>query len=97
MDLVVRSPHGTADVTVETARVTSVGDVVAEVTGQAVPPIVVVDDRIVPASTPLSDENVRVGSVVSTVTTPDEQPAAPTTGVQLVQHAGRGAGTIRTI
>ncbi len=97
MDLVVRSPHGTADVSVEADRVASLGDVVAEVTGQAVPGIVIVDDHVLPASTPLTDENVRVGSVVSTVVGPTEPLPAVTDGVQLVQHTGRGAGTIRTI
>lgn len=109
MDLVVRSPHGAADVTVLADDVAAtLGDVVAEVTGQAVPGIVVVDDRVLPASTPLTDANVRVGSVLSTVTTEttrtsmttrgtDGQLGGVSGGFELVQHAGRGAGTIRTI
>jgi len=66
MDLVVRSPHGDADVSVDTdLTTTTLGDTVAAVTGQAVPAIVVVDGRVLPASTPLADEHVRVGSVLS--------------------------------
>ena len=94
MDLVVRSPHGDADVSVDADLVTTtLGDVVASVTGQAVPAIVVVDGRVLPASTVLADENVRVGSVLSTVSVDQDRAVDPV--IHLLQHAGRGAGSIR--
>ena len=102
MDLVVRSPHGDADISIETDMSTdaggataTLGDVVAAVTGQAVPSIVVVDGRVLPATTPLADEHVRIGSVLSTVSVEHDQPADPV--ISLLQHAGRGAGTIRPL
>lgn len=96
MDLVVRSPHGDADVSVAADLVTTtLGDIVAAVTGQAVPAIVVVDGRVLPASTALADENVRVGSVLSTVSV--DQDRAVDQAIQLLQHAGRGAGSIRPV
>lgn len=95
MDLVVRSPHGDADVSVDTdLTTTTLGDTVAAVTGQAVPAIVVVDGRVLPASTPLADEHVRVGSVLSTVA---EQDGSVDPVVNLLQHAGRGAGSVRPL
>ena len=96
MDLVVRSPHGDADVSIDAdVWATTLGDVVAMVTGQAVPAIVLVDDRVLPASTPLADGNVRVGSVLSTMSGGHDGLADP--AVRLIQHAGRGAGTIRPL
>ncbi len=94
MDLVVRSPHGDADVSIDTdVTTTTLGDTVAAVTGQAVPTIVVVDGRTLPASTPLADENVRIGSVLSTV----DQERAVDPAINLLQHAGPGAGSIRPL
>ena len=96
MDLVVRSPHGDADVSIDTdVTTTTLGDTVAAVTGQAVPAIVVVDGRTLPASTPLADENVRIGSVLSTVTVDQERAVDP--AINLLQHAGPGAGSIRPL
>ena len=96
MDLVVRSPHGDADVSIDTDLTrTTLGDTVAAVTGQAVPAIVDVDGRILPASTPLADENVRVGSVLSTVPVDHDRGIDPV--INLLQHAGRGAGSIHPL
>ena len=96
MDLVVRSPHGDADVSVDAdLTTTTLGDTVAAATGQAVPAIVEVDGRILPASTPLADENVRVGSVLSTVSVDHDRGTDPV--IHLLQHAGRGAGSIRPL
>jgi len=96
MDLVVRSPHGDADVSVDAdLTTTTLGDTVAAATGQAVPAIVDVDGRILPASTPLADENVRVGSVLSTVSVDHDRGTDPV--IHLLQHAGRGAGSIRPL
>src|SRR6187431_17877 len=96
MDLVVRSPHGDADVSVDTdLTTTTLGDTVAAVTGQAVPAIVEVDGRVLPASTPLADENVRVGSVLSTLSVDHDRGIEPV--INLLQHAGRGAGSIHPL
>ena len=96
MDLVVRSPHGDADVSIDTdLTTTTLGDTVAAVTGQAVPAIVEVDGRILPASTPLADENVRVGSVLSTLSVDHDRGIDPV--INLLQHAGRGAGSIHPL
>ncbi|MET0663581.1 MAG: hypothetical protein ABWZ42_10665 [Ilumatobacteraceae bacterium] len=96
MDLVVRSPHGDADVSVDAdLATTTLGDTVAAATGQAVPAIVEVDGRILPASTPLADGNVRIGSVLSTVSVDHDRGIDPV--IHLLQHAGRGAGSIRPL
>ena len=52
----MRTPHGDADVSIVSAPAgTTLGDVVAAVTGQAVPRLVQVDDHVVDATTPLDD------------------------------------------
>ena len=66
MDLVVRTPHGDADLTlVSWSSDTTVADLVEATTGQVAPPLVHIDDRPVDASTPLVDAPILVGSVVS--------------------------------
>jgi DNA segregation ATPase FtsK/SpoIIIE, S-DNA-T family len=91
MDIVVRTPHGDADVSIGShATTTTLGDVVAAVTGQAVPRLVLVDGRTVDANTPLDDVDLLVGSVVTSA-----GPRPPDTSdadVELVQVAGHGAG-----
>jgi hypothetical protein len=96
MDIVVRTPHGDADVSIAShAPTTTLGDVVAAVTGQAVPRLVVVDGRAVDASTPLDDADLLVGSVVaSAAPTP---PGVSDADVELVQVAGHGAGRMRRL
>lgn len=96
MEIVVRTPHGDADVSIAAhAPTTTLGEVIAAVTGQAVPRLAQVDDRTVDAATLLDDARVLVGSVVTT-----EPVAAPTTSiadVDLVQIAGPGAGQVKRL
>ena len=87
----MRTPHGDADVSIVAAPdATTLGDVVAAVTGQAVPRLVQVDDRVVDAATPLDHAGLLVGSVVTSE--PVTTPATSEADVELVQIAGHGAG-----
>ena len=89
----MRTPHGDADVSIVSAPAgTTLGDVVAAVTGQAVPQLVHVDDHVVDATRLLVDAGLVVGSVVTSepTTAPDTSDA----DVELVQIAGYGAGRI---
>ena len=93
MEIVVRTPHGDADVSIVSAPAgTTLGDVVAAVTGQAMPRLVQVDDHVVDATTPLDDAGLLEGSIV----TSEPMVAAVTSDadVDLVQIAGHGAGQI---
>jgi hypothetical protein len=91
MDIVVRTPHGDADVSIAShLPTTTLGDVVAAVTGQAVPRLVMVDGRAVDASIPLDDVDLLVGSVVASAA--PVPPAISDADVELVQVAGHGAG-----
>ncbi|MEM8618225.1 MAG: hypothetical protein AAGF73_00745 [Actinomycetota bacterium] len=67
MEFVVRTPHGDADIRLDPAAPSEVtlGEVVADVTGQAIPRVVNVDDRAVEANRPVRDV-VQRGSVVDT-------------------------------
>ena len=89
MDLVVRTPHGDADVTIVRQSCT-LGDLIAAVSGQAVPRVARVDDRTVDCATPLDDAGLLIGSTVTT----DPEVAIPRRhdDVTLVQIAGPGAG-----
>jgi S-DNA-T family DNA segregation ATPase FtsK/SpoIIIE len=93
MDIVVRTPHGDADVSiVATTATTTLGDVISAITGQAVPRLALIDGRPVDAGTQFTDAGLTRGAVVTT------EPAAPATvpasGVEVVQLAGQGAGRI---
>jgi hypothetical protein len=93
MEIVVRTPHGDADVSIvaHTADAT-LGDLIAAITGQAVPRVAVVDDRTVDATTPLDETGLVLGAVVTTEpTVPDAGPGAV---AGLVQVAGHGAGRV---
>jgi len=93
MDIVVRTPHGDADVSITAhSPTTTLGEVVAAITGQAVPRLVLVDDRTVDAATLLDDAGVLLGSVVTTELA--IAPATSITDVDLVQIAGHGAGRV---
>ena len=93
MDIVVRTPHGDADVSITAhSPTTTLGEVVAAVTGQAVPRLALVDDRTVDAATLLDDVGVLLGSVVTTE--PAVLPATSSADVDLVQIAGHGAGRV---
>jgi hypothetical protein len=91
MDIVVRTPHGDADITVggDIAHST-LGDLVGRVTGQAVPRLADVDGRAVDCATPLADVGLVIGSLVTT--DPPAPEARHPDDVQLVQITGRGAG-----
>ena len=96
MDLVVRTPHGDADVTiVRHGPSCTLGDLIAAVTGQAVPRVARVDDRTIDCATPLDAAPLLIGSVVTT------DPAVPVPrrpdDVELVQIAGPGAGRSRLL
>ncbi len=96
MDIVVRTPHGDADVSIASQTpTTTVGDVVAAVTGQAVPRLVLVDGSPVDANAALDDVALLMGSVV-TSQAPVPSGVA-TADVDLVQIAGHGAGRVSTL
>ena len=89
----MRTPHGDADVSIVSAPAgTTLGDVVAAVTGQAIPRLVQVDDHVVDATTPLDDAGLLAGSVVTAE--PMVVPITSDTDVDLIQIAGHGAGRI---
>lgn len=91
MDLVVRTSHGEAEITLRLdGGSRTVGDVVERVTGRTAPTIVYVDGRAVPATSPLDTIELLVGSVIST---DDETESTPRHAVaELAQIAGTGAG-----
>ncbi|HYN33874.1 MAG TPA: hypothetical protein VES40_14715 [Ilumatobacteraceae bacterium] len=96
MDLVVRTPHGDADVTIVShGPACTIGDLIAAISGQAVPRVARLDDRAIDCATPLDDAPLLIGSIVTT------DPAAPvprhSDDVELVQIAGRGAGRSHTL
>ncbi len=96
MDLVVRTPHGDADVTiVRHGPSCTLGDLIAAVSGQAVPRVARVDDRTIDCATPLDAAHLLIGSTVTT------DPAVPVSrqpdDVELVQIAGPGAGRSRML
>ena len=89
----MRTPHGDADVSIVSApQGTTLGNIVAAVTGQAMPRLVQVDDHVVDATTPLDDAGLLQGSVVTSE--PMVAVATSDADVELVQIAGRGAGQI---
>ncbi len=89
----MRTPHGDADVSVVSyPPSTTVGDLVAAVTGQAVPRLVQIDERVVDATTRLDGTELRLGSVLTS-----DRPSAAVESeadVDLVQIAGHGAGRV---
>lgn len=96
MDVVVRSPHGDADVSITRHEsTTSLGDLIGAVTGQAVPRIALVDGRTVDAATLLDDVGLLAGSVITTE--PDLPVSTSDADVDLVQIAGYGAGRSRRL
>jgi len=95
MDIVVRTPHGDADVSVGAhAPDTTLGDLIGMVTGQAVPRVALVDERTVDCSTRLDDVGLMIGS---TIVTDPPAPQVVNEVVRLLQVAGPGAGRIRRL
>lgn len=89
----MRTPHGDADVSIVAhADDATLGDVVAAITGQAVPRVAVVDGRTVDATTPLDEVGLVLGAVVTTEPTVLGGEAGAV--VDLVQVAGHGAGRV---
>ncbi len=96
MDLVVRTPHGHAELAiVNHAPECTVGDLIVAVSGQAAPRLARIDDRTVDSSTRLDDAGLLVGSTVSTE--PDLQETGRLDGVGLLQITGAGAGRSRRL
>ncbi|MGI9645604.1 MAG: hypothetical protein ACR2O6_09880, partial [Ilumatobacteraceae bacterium] len=95
MDIVVRTPHGMADVSILAHEPdTTLEDVVRLVTGQAVPAVAELDGRAIDTTTPLVHAALIRGSVVDTTTA---EPPVGGPAVSLLQLAGQGAGTIRPL
>ena len=93
MDIVVRTPHGDADVSIVAhTPTTTLGDVLSVITGQAVPRLALIDGRTVDAATPLNDAGLVVGAVV------DAEPRRPAltsdADAEVAQIAGPGAGRL---
>ncbi len=89
----MRTPHGDADVSIVSAPAgTTLGDIVAAVTGQATPRLVQVDDHVVDATTPFDDAGLLAGWAVTSE--PTVAPVTSNADVDLVQIAGHGAGRI---
>ena len=88
MDIVVRTPHGDADVSITShTPATTLGDVVSAVTGQAVPRLLTIDDRHVDATVGLDDAELLQGSVVAT------EPPVPTPLLTPRSNSPRSRGT----
>ena len=92
----MHTPHGDAEVSIETrAATTTLGEVIAAVTGQALPRLVHVDGRVVDGASRLDDAGLCIGSVVTT------EPAVPRISsagdIDLVQVAGHGTGRVRPL
>lgn len=93
MDIVVRTPHGDADVTINArGPASTLGDVIGAVTGQAAPRLALVDGRAVSCSTLIGDAGLLFGSVVTTEPASADETTAD--DIDLVQCAGHGAGRI---
>ena len=96
MDIVVRTPHGDADISiVRHGPDATLGDVIVAVTGQAVPRVARVDDRIVDCSTLVDDVGLFIGSVVTT--DPMVPEPGPADRLHLAEIAGPGAGRMRSL
>ena len=91
MDVVIRTPHGEAEITIARAgEATAIADIVERVTGSASPPIADVDGRAVLTTATIGSSGVVTGSVIDLGATTR---AAPQDAVlELVQVAGWGAG-----
>ncbi len=92
MELIVRTAHGTADVSVDVHdRDVSLRDVITAVTGQAAPDTARVDGRLVIAGETLDACGVVTGAVIDTLLHDRSASEAPPVAV-LRQLTGPGAG-----
>ncbi len=96
MDVVIRTPHGEAEITIARAgEATAIADVVERVTGSASPPTADVDGRAVLTTATIGSSGVVTGSVIDLGATTR---AAPQDAVlELVQVAGWGAGARQSL
>ena len=91
MDVVIRTPHGEAEITIARAgEATAIADIVERVTGSASPPIADVDGRAVLTTATIGSSGVVTGSVIDLGAT--TRVAPQDTVLELVQVAGWGAG-----
>lgn len=98
MDVVVRTPHGDADIDIVAAPTdTTMADLLRAVTGQAPPATARVDGRTISTSRPIRDLDLVIGSLIETRPVESEPSMTPDDAVGLVQLTGRGAGTIRPL
>ncbi len=99
MDVVVRTPHGDADIDIVAAPAsTTLADLLRAVTGQAAPAATRVDGRAVATTQHLTDLDLVIGSLIDTRPDAAAEPStrADDHAVGLVQLTGRGAGnTVR--
>lgn len=99
MDVVVRTPHGDADIDIVAApSATTLADLLRAVTGQAAPAATRVDGRVVSTTRRLDDLELVIGSLIDTrpESAADHPVGTDDEAVGLVQLTGRGAGsTIR--
>ena len=100
MDVVVRTPHGDADINIVAAPTdTTLAGLLRAVTGQAPPATASVDGRTVSTSGLVADLDLLIGSLIDT----RPVPAPPIDGndsaarVGFVQVTGRGAGIVRIL
>jgi hypothetical protein len=92
MDVVIRTPHGEAEITIARAdKATVIADIVESVTGSASPPIADVDGRAILTTATIGGSGVVTGSVIDLG--PPTRTAPNDAVVALVQIAGWGAGT----
>jgi S-DNA-T family DNA segregation ATPase FtsK/SpoIIIE len=100
MDVVVRTPHGDADIDIVAAPTdTTLADLVRAVTGQAPPATATVDGRTVSTSQLMADLDLVIGSLIDTRPTavpPVDGPGAADV-VGVTQVTGRGAGVVRLL
>jgi S-DNA-T family DNA segregation ATPase FtsK/SpoIIIE len=96
MELIVRTAHGTADVSFEVHdHDTTLRDLISAVTGQAAPNAALVDGRTVDTTERLTDCGLRIGSIIDTDLALATPP--PPASVTLAQLTGPGAGTTRSL
>jgi hypothetical protein len=94
MELIVRTAHGTADVSIDVHdRDVSLHDLIAAVTGQAAPNTALVDGRLANTSDAIASCGVLAGSVIDTLLDDlDDGSAAPVTVVRQLSGPGAGRG-----
>ncbi len=96
MDVIVRTPHGDADIDIVAAPAsTTLADLIRAVTGQSAPAASRVDGRATATSRKLADLDLVIGSLIDTrsESVGDSSTSPTESAIGLVQLTGRGAGT----